>query len=56
MTAKEAAKHADEHPNCTQKEIEAMIPKYAHALPRRAWISTFIKNIQPLDHRFTNLK
>ncbi len=56
MKAIEAAQYAKQHQECTQDDIEAMIPQYKHQLPRSAWIQAFLKNIDPSDHRFINLR
>ena len=57
VSAKEAANLAKMNPDLTLDDIQAMIPQYAHALPRRSWIRSFLDRI-PIDQhlRFAGLK
>ncbi len=57
MTAKEAAEWVNKHEDCTDEQILALVPKYSHPLPRRAWFITFNDHLKnSLREKFKHLK
>jgi hypothetical protein len=55
MKAKEAAEKATKDMSC--EDVIAIMPKYSHDLPKRQWLSTFIKSIPyDLQEHFNPLK